>query len=175
MKPPAIAVVGGKKVGKTTTTEKLITELTSRGYKVAAIKHISEPDFTMDTAGKDTWRYGQAGAKTVVAVAPKEIATIEKTPTKKASLSKFLKKCRDNDVVLLEGFKKTVARKTTIPKIAVVTSKEEAAVALETYKPIIAFSGPYSPKRLNPAIPYSDATRSPGKLADIIEQTVLKK
>jgi molybdopterin-guanine dinucleotide biosynthesis protein MobB len=40
MKPKVIAVVGGKKVGKTTTTENLIKELTRRGLKVAAVKHI---------------------------------------------------------------------------------------------------------------------------------------
>lgn len=170
MKPPAIAVVGEKKVGKTTTTEKLITELTRRGYKVAAVKHISEPDFTMDTPGKDTWRYQQAGAKTIIAVSPNETATIEKEAT---PLTALLKKCEDNDIILIEGFKKTVAKQTSIPKIAVVTSQEQAAAALETYKPIIAFSGPYN--ALNTRIPYADATKNPGKLADIIEKTILKK
>jgi molybdopterin-guanine dinucleotide biosynthesis protein B len=172
LKPPAIAVVGAKKVGKTTTTEKLITELTRRGYKVAAIKYISEPDFTMDTPGKDTWRYQQAGAKTIIAVSPNETATIEKEAT---PLTALLKKCEDNDIILIEGFKKTVAKKTTIPKIAVVTTQEEAAAALEAYKPIIAFSGPYNTKPASPDTPYADATKNPEKLVDLIEKTILKK
>ena len=85
----AIAVVGTKKSGKTTTTENLIRELTKRGYNVAAIKHIPEPDFTIDTPGKDTWRYAQAGAKTVISVATNETVTIEKTAN-----AKFYCDCR---------------------------------------------------------------------------------
>ncbi|MCJ7559854.1 molybdopterin-guanine dinucleotide biosynthesis protein B, partial [Candidatus Bathyarchaeota archaeon] len=65
----AIAVVGSKKSGKTTTIENLVRELTKKGYKVAAIKHVSEPDFTIDTAGKDTWKFAKAGAKTIISVA----------------------------------------------------------------------------------------------------------
>ena len=78
----AIAVVGTKKSGKTTTIENLTRELTKRGYKVATIKHINEPDFTIDTLGKDTWRYAQAGAKTIISVATNETAIIQKTNIK---------------------------------------------------------------------------------------------
>jgi molybdopterin-guanine dinucleotide biosynthesis protein B len=169
LKPPAIAVVGAKKVGKTTTTEKLVIELTRRGYRVAAVKHINEPEFTMDTPGKDTWRYQQAGAKTIIAVSPNETATIEKTAT---PLQAVLKKCEGNDIILIEGFKKTVAQDPSIPKIAVTTSQEQAEAALENYKPIIAFSGPHNPK--NTRIPYADATKNPEKLADLIEKTLKK-
>jgi molybdopterin-guanine dinucleotide biosynthesis protein B len=163
----AIAVVGTKKSGKTTTIENLTRELAKRGYKVAAIKHIPEPDFTIDTPGKDTWRYQQAGAKTIIAVSPNETATIEKTST---SLQAVLKKCEGNDISLIEGLKKTVAQDPNIPKIAVTTSQEQAEAALEAYKPIIAFSGPHNPK--NTRIPYADATKNPEKLADLIEKTL---
>ena len=66
MKAAIIAVVGSKKSGKTTTIEALTRELVKRGFKVAAVKHVSEPDFTMDTKGKDTWRFAQAGARIVI-------------------------------------------------------------------------------------------------------------
>jgi molybdopterin-guanine dinucleotide biosynthesis protein B len=138
----AIAVVGTKKSGKTTTIENLIRELTKRGYNVAAIKHIPERDFTIDTPGKDTWRYAQAGAKTVISVAANEVATIEKVATGKVPLEKLLKKTRGNHIVLIEGLKKLIASNKIIPKIVVVNSKIEAAKALETFKPILAFSGP---------------------------------
>jgi molybdopterin-guanine dinucleotide biosynthesis protein MobB len=36
--PKLIAVVGAKHTGKTATIERLITELTSRGYRVGTIK-----------------------------------------------------------------------------------------------------------------------------------------
>ena len=175
MKTQAIAVVGSKKSGKTTTTEKLIKELANRGYKVAAIKHISEPDFTIDTPEKDTWRYAQAGAKTIISAATNEIATIEKTHSRNISLETLLKKCRGNDIIFIEGFKKPVATKKNIPKIVVVKSMQEAIKALETYKPVLAFSGPYNTKTLNSHTPYADAVKNPEKLVDIIEKTILKK
>jgi molybdopterin-guanine dinucleotide biosynthesis protein B len=52
MKQQVIAVVGTKKSGKTTTIENLIRELTNRGYKVAAIKHVPEPGHTIDRLEK---------------------------------------------------------------------------------------------------------------------------
>ncbi len=172
MKQKVLAVVGGKKVGKTTTTESLIAELTKRGYKVAAIKHISEPEWTIDTSGKDTYRFAQHGARTVIAVAAKEIVTIEKNESKEINLRHLLKKAPNFNVILTEGLKKEVARKKNIPKIAVVTSKEEAEEAIRNYSPILAFSGPYNPKNLTSEIPYADALKEPTKLADIAESFV---
>jgi molybdopterin-guanine dinucleotide biosynthesis protein B len=94
-----LAVVGTKKAGKTTTIEALIRELSKRGYRVAAIKHIPDPDFSVDTPGKDTWRYAQAGARTIVSVAEKEIATIEKT-SKKPSLMKLENALKNYDPII---------------------------------------------------------------------------
>ena len=111
MKQQVVAVVGTKKSGKTTTIENLIRELTRRGYKVAVIKHVPEPDHTIDTPGKDTWRYAQAGAKTIVSAAANEIATIEKTPLETVKLDTLIKKCKGNDIVFIEGLKKKVAKR----------------------------------------------------------------
>ena len=169
----AIAVVGTKKAGKTTTIENLTKELIKRGYKVAAIKHISEPGFTIDTPGKDTWRYAQAGAKIIIA-ATNETIIIEKTTTT-PSLETLLKECKDSDIVFIEGFKKIVAQNKKIQKIAVVKSKTEAENALKTYKPIIAFSGAYNTTASYPKTPYANALTNPQKLTDIIEKTILKK
>ncbi len=170
MNPKVIAVVGGKKVGKTTTTENLIAELTKRGYKVAAIKHISEPDWTIDTPGKDTYRFAQKGARIVIAVALKETVAIEKNETERIDLQKLLRKARLSDVVITEGLKGEVARKRNIPKIAVITSREEAEEALRNYKPILSFSGPYNTQELTSKIPYADALAQTAKLADIVER-----
>jgi molybdopterin-guanine dinucleotide biosynthesis protein MobB len=168
-----IAVVGTKKSGKTTTIENLTKELVKRGYKVAAIKHINE-DFTIDTSGKDTWRYAQAGAKTIVAKGPNQIVTIQKT-TQNTPLTALLKKCTGNDIVLIEGFKKTVAKNQNIPKIAITKNQTEAQHAQKTYNPIVAFTGPYNTTTLNPHIPYANAVTKPQKLTNIIEKAALKK
>jgi molybdopterin-guanine dinucleotide biosynthesis protein B len=175
MKQQVIAVVGTKKSGKTTTIENLIRELTKRGYKVAAIKHVPEPDHTVDTPGKDTWRYAQAGAKTIVSAAASEIATIEKTPLETVKLDALIKRCKGNDIVFIEGLKKKVAKRKGIPKIVVAKTMDEVVNALEVYKPILAFSGPYSTENLNFQISYADAKETPEKLADIVENKLLKK
>jgi molybdopterin-guanine dinucleotide biosynthesis protein MobB len=166
-----IAVVGTKKSGKTTTIENLTRELTKRGYTVAAIKHINE-DFVIDTPGKDTWRYEQAGAKTIVAMGPNQTVIIEKT-TQNTPLPTLLEKCSDNDVVFIEGFKKTVAQDHSIPKIVVTKNQAEAQNAIKTYKPIVAFTGPYNTTTLNPNTPYVNTQTSSQELANTIEKTLL--
>jgi molybdopterin-guanine dinucleotide biosynthesis protein MobB len=175
MKQQVIAVVGTKKSGKTTTIENLIRELTNRGYKVAAIKHVPELDHTIDTPGKDTWRYAQAGAKTIVSAAASEIATIEKTSVETVKLDALIKKCKGNDIVFIEGLKKRVAKRKDISKIVVAKTMDEAVSAIEVYKPILAFSGPYCTENLNFQIPYADAKENLEKLVAIVENRLLKK
>jgi molybdopterin-guanine dinucleotide biosynthesis protein B len=173
MKPIVIAVVGSQNSGKTTTIEVLTRELTKRGYKIATVKHIPEPDFTIDAIGKDTWRFAQAGAKTIVAVSANEIATIEKLKTESFSLEMILQKCEGNDVVFLEGLRKLISKYEDIHKIVVVKSAEETLEAVKNLGPIVAFTGPYVPK--NNEIPYEDVLKNPEKLADLVEKVIGKR
>ncbi|MCW4010320.1 MAG: molybdopterin-guanine dinucleotide biosynthesis protein B [Candidatus Bathyarchaeota archaeon] len=175
MKPKVISVIGTKKSGKTTTTESLIAQLTKRGYRVAAVKHVPEKEnFTIDTPGKDTYRYAAHGAKTVIAVSANEIATIEKTPIETVRFDQLIEKCAGNEVVLVEGLKQEVGQRLDIPKIAVTKSRQEAEYALKAYQPIIAFSGPYNPQNLKPAVPYVNALTNPQDLAELVEKEALK-
>ena len=168
-----IAVVGSKSSGKTTTIEALTKELTKRGYKIAVVKHIPEPNFTIDTAGKDTWRFAQSGAETIISVASNEIATIEKVKAKNFPLKEILQKCKGHDIVFLEGFRKFVTGKKDIPKIVVVRSAKEVSEAAKNFKPILAFTGPCSTEKLNLEIPYVNVLKNPEKIADIVEKIVL--
>jgi molybdopterin-guanine dinucleotide biosynthesis protein B len=170
-----IAVVGSKKSGKTTAIEALTRVLTKRGYRVAAVKHVSEEDFSIDTEGKDTWRFAQAGARTIVAVSSNEIATIERGSTEGISLKRILQKCRGNHVVLLEGFRKSVTVNKGIFKIVTVKSAEEALEASSSIASILAFVGPFSTKNLNLKAHYVDALEDPEGLADIVEDALKKK
>jgi molybdopterin-guanine dinucleotide biosynthesis protein B len=172
--PVGIPVVGGKKSGKTTMIELLVKDLTRRGCKVAVAKYIPESDFTIDTKGKDTWRFAHAGAKVVVGVSSEEVATIEKVHTADFSLDDILRKCGDVDIVFLEGFRKLAALDKHFPKIVVAKSAEDVAEAVETFEPILAFSGSYNAERDYPAIPYADVLRNPRKLADVVRKLVEK-
>lgn len=62
---PTVSFIGHSGSGKTTLIEKLIPELTSRGYRVTVAKHVGE-EVDIDTPGKDTWRFSHAGAHKVI-------------------------------------------------------------------------------------------------------------
>ena len=173
MRPSIIAVVGGKKSGKTTTIEILTRELTKRGYRIAVVKHVPEKDFTIDTEGKDTWRYAKAGAKTIVVASATEIATIEKTHGDVSS-KEILERCGGNDLVFLEGFKKQVAQDKSIFKIVVAVSSQDVEEAIRIYEPILMFTGPYVASNVEQRMPYADVVNHGGEIADMIERMVEK-
>lgn len=171
---PVIAVVGSRKSGKTTTVEATVRELTRRGYRVATIKHINEPDFTISPEGKDTWRHAKAGAQITVGVAQKELATIKKIDTAKLTLNDITQNINGNiDIIITEGFRSLVKLDQTIPKIVSVKNKTEIDEASQTFKPILAFTGPSSRSETAEfKIPYVDVQQEPKKLAEIIEKRV---
>lgn len=174
MKTNILAVVGSKNSGKTKTIEVLTEELTKRGYRVTAVKHIPEPNFTIDKEGKDTWRFAQAGAKTIVSIASREITTIEKTDESNISLEEIVQRCKDSDVVLLEGFRKLVGKNKNIPKIVTMKSSEEALDASKTFQPILAFMSFYPTGILELNIPVMNILEDKEKIVDIVEKDVEK-
>jgi molybdopterin-guanine dinucleotide biosynthesis protein B len=110
---PIVSIVGDSKSGKTTLIEKLISELKSRGYRVAAIKHtIHHLDF--DKPGKDSWRHLKAGSDAVTVVSPDQIVTI-KPVSVQPDLEETARLLGDNyDIVLAEGFKDSLAPKVEV-------------------------------------------------------------
>ena len=76
-------VAASSNSGKTTLIEKVIRILKDRGLRVAVIKHASA-GFDLDRPGKDSWRFQQAGADTVILSGPGRVALmrkIEQEPT----------------------------------------------------------------------------------------------
>ena len=100
MSVPIISFIGWSGVGKTTFLEKLISCLKKRGLRIALIKHDGH-DFQMDTPGKDTWRFTQAGADVVAISNDRHGALLENRPISFAAL---LEKIRDVDLILTEGY-----------------------------------------------------------------------
>jgi len=174
LKTTVIAVVGSKSSGKTTTIEALTKELTKRGYYVAAVKHVPEPKFTIDREGKDTWRFANSGAKTIVSVASSEIATIEKVDSTAFSLEQILQRCKNVDLVFLEGFKRLVGKNCELPKIVAVESPEEILQALKTFEPILAFTGLLDIETLNLKVPYINVLKNSEKIVNMVEKIARK-
>jgi molybdopterin-guanine dinucleotide biosynthesis protein B len=168
-----VAVVGSSESGKTTAIEALITGLTKQGYTVASTKRIPEPEFTIDTEGKDTWRHAKAGANTVLSVAPKELAVIKKVDTKNYTLEQFVAELPDEtDIIIIEGFKSLVGEDMTIPKIVATKNDDEISEALDRYKNIIAFIGHIPDQKMETEIPFIDTLKEPEKLVELVTSNV---
>jgi formylmethanofuran dehydrogenase subunit E len=163
--PRILLIVGSKKVGKTTLIEKLIPELTSRGYRVATVKH-HHSDFpvSVDAAGTDTWRHRQAGAKSVALVTPTDVALFHDID-ESSGLDQIIANFRGTDIVLVEGF-----HLEPYAKIAVLGEKDKDP-RLRANRNLIATVGPAMPQSPVPAFKPHNVR----PLADHIEAWMLGK
>ena len=101
---PIISIVGRSDSGKTTFLEKLIPELTRKGYRVATVKHDTH-GFEVDREGKDSWRHARAGAHAVVISSPQKLALIQKVEAD-LSLDEISLWMPEVDLILTEGYKR---------------------------------------------------------------------
>ncbi len=101
---PIVSIVGASNTGKTTLIEKLIAELTLRGYRVATIKH-NRHGFEIDHEGKDSWRHKHAGAVTTIVASPFRVAVIDDVDQDYDIAELVNIYIRKADIVLAEGFK----------------------------------------------------------------------
>ena len=168
-----VAVIGKKKSGKTATVEFLISHLTKDGFKVGALKHTHHHDFTFDTKGKDTWRFAQAGAKTVIGVSNSEVAVINKTTTLQQSLDRLLALFKEElDFIILEGFHTLVSDRKDVYKIITAFDEEELhQTIVGTSPPIIAITGNVAAKlkTLVMNIPVIDIKAEGEKLVELVK------
>ncbi len=110
---PIVSVVGKSGIGKTTLIEKLLPELTRRGYRIATVKH-DVHGFEVDQEGKDSWRHKKAGAHTVVISSPQKMALIRDVETD-LTLEEIREKfIQDVDLILSEGYKRDVQPKIEV-------------------------------------------------------------
>lgn len=135
---PIVCVVGKSGVGKTSVMERLVTDLKDRGYRVAAIKH-SVSGFDIDQAGKDSWRYAEAGSDAVVISSPQKLALITKVDHDYnfSELGRFIGP--DFDIILAEGFKKEKAAKIEVHRKELgpgLLCTQEELLAIATDEPL---------------------------------------
>jgi molybdopterin-guanine dinucleotide biosynthesis adapter protein len=98
-----VAAVGLSETGKTLLLSGLISEFKRRGLRTFAVKHCSH-GFSLDTEGKDTWTYAQAGAEGVAMLSPEEYAVLGRTgETGLRALAERV--FAGADIVLVEGGK----------------------------------------------------------------------
>jgi molybdopterin-guanine dinucleotide biosynthesis adapter protein len=128
--PPIISIVGKSSTGKTTFLEKLIRDLSGRGYKLATIKH-SHHSISFDNPNKDSWRHAQAGAKATLVSSTTEIQVIKPVPQEQTAeeLARYLGE--EYDLILTEGFSRGSA-----PKVEI--HRKEAGPLLESANNLVA-------------------------------------
>lgn len=115
-----VTFIGWHDSGKTTLAKQVVSELKKLGYRVAVIKSSNDSGIEFDTPGTDTYMHKEAGADSVMLVAPDQMVL----QTKNSGLSLRTLAHRyfpDVDIVIGEGFK--TSRK--IPKIEVFRNSDQ--------------------------------------------------
>lgn len=122
-------VVGYKNAGKTGLMERLVTEISGRGFSVSTLKH-AHHTFDVDQPGKDSYRHRDAGAHQVLLASRARWALMtEIRDQDEPPLADLLPRLDPVDLVLVEGYKRD-----THPKIE--------AYRAETGHPLIAPDDP---------------------------------
>ena len=103
MTPPVFIFVGHSNSGKTTLIEQLIPVLVRSGLRVATIKN-AHHKVQLDTEGKDSWRYKNAGASISMLVTKNELQLVADADTKREPLQLAERFLNEADIVLAEGF-----------------------------------------------------------------------
>jgi molybdopterin-guanine dinucleotide biosynthesis protein B len=111
----AVAVVGFKGSGKTALATKLVRILSSRGYRVAALKHAHG---SLTLSPTDSAKLFEAGAAVALAVSQEAVEILER---RSLALSEALSLLRSYDFLVAEGFKESFPG----VRVAVVRSGEE--------------------------------------------------
>ena len=98
-------VTGWKNTGKTGLMERLVAEITGRGYSISTIKH-AHHGADVDHPGRDSFRHRQAGAQEVMVASPLRWALMHELRGKKEpSLDDLISRLSPVDLILVEGYK----------------------------------------------------------------------
>ncbi len=110
-------ITGWKNSGKTTLTEKLVSELVRRGRVVSTVKH-AHHEFDIDKPGADSFRHRQAGATEVAVVSGNRWALMhELRDEEEPALEAILSRLAPCDIVLVEGYKREAHKKIEARRI----------------------------------------------------------
>ena len=113
---PIIGIAGYSGSGKTTLVSRLIPLLRERGLRVGVLKH-AHHNFSIDTPGKDSYQFRDAGANQVVVASKQRIAFVmERSEYGEPNLIESLTYFADHtlDIVIVEGFKRQAFSKIEV-------------------------------------------------------------
>lgn len=98
-------IIGWKNSGKTGLLERLVENITDRGFSVSTMKH-AHHSFDIDHKGKDSYRHRKAGAHQVLLSSDSRwVLMTELEKTTELEMDVLLNKMNPVDLILVEGFK----------------------------------------------------------------------
>ena len=99
-------VTGWKNAGKTGLMERLVAEITGRGFTVSTVKH-AHHSFDVDQPGRDSHRHRMAGASEVLLASGQRVALMQELRgADEPKLVSLLARLSPVDLVLIEGYKR---------------------------------------------------------------------
>lgn len=98
-------IIGWKNSGKTSLMERLVSDITARGFSVSTVKHVHH-DVDLDQPGKDSFRHRAAGASEVILASAKRFALMVEHAGPEPDLPAVLARLMPVDLVLVEGYKR---------------------------------------------------------------------
>jgi molybdopterin-guanine dinucleotide biosynthesis protein B len=161
---PIVSIVGKSNSGKTTLLEKIIAELSGRGYRVATIKH-NVHGFNIDHEGKDSYRHKKAGASITVVSSPHQLALVRDVDHDYSFEEIRDSYIKDVDIILTEGFKVNA-----YPKIEVFRSELKRELLSRKDDNLLAVAADI---RLDIGVPCLDINDA-RSVTDLIERTFLE-
>ncbi len=148
--------------GKTTTIERIITELRKRRYSVGSVKEIHFEQFAIDTEGTNTHRHKMAGSQLVTAKGYYETDILFQKSLSIEEIMKFY----DHDYLVLEG-----SSDVNVPKI--ITAHNTAEVKERMDQSVFLVSGILSNTLdTDLGIPCMSAVEEVEAIVDLIEEKV---
>jgi molybdopterin-guanine dinucleotide biosynthesis adapter protein len=115
---PVVVVVGRSNTGKTTLIERILPVLSAKGLRIAVVKHRSHGGFDVDTPGKDTYRYKEAGAATAIISGLGRVALVTDVEGELPLAEIICRYAHHADLIIAEGYKAAA-----LPKIEVFREK----------------------------------------------------
>ncbi|NLZ93603.1 MAG: molybdopterin-guanine dinucleotide biosynthesis protein [Firmicutes bacterium] len=159
------SVFGITKSGKTTTIEKIISELRKRRFSVGSVKEIHFEKFAIDTEGTNTDRHKKAGSQLVTARGIYETDILFQRQLTVKEILQFY----DHDYVVLEGVTDTCA-----PKIITAHNTEEVDERLDDT--VFAISGKLANSiKEYRGLPVINAITETDKLVDLVVEKVFER
>ncbi|MCB1432476.1 MAG: molybdopterin-guanine dinucleotide biosynthesis protein B [Alphaproteobacteria bacterium] len=160
-----LGIAGFKNTGKTTLVEKLVAELTRRGYRISTVKH-AHHSVELDHEGRDSFRHKAAGAAEVAVISRLRWTIVhELRGNSEPTLEYILSKLDPCDLVLVEGYKHGKHNKIEVRNVG----SDHPLLADEDPSVIAIAANGDVPKATIPVFPRDDINA----LATFIERQVV--